>query len=98
MAQACETQCIPLVLVQSYGLLGVVRLQTPPLPLLYGTGAQSVPDLRLAEPFSGLAALAASIALNDLNDHDHQHIPYPLILIKALELWRQQQQSWVQQT
>lgn len=88
VGRACEHLNVPLVAVQSYGLLGVVRLQIPPHPLLDPKPRDSPPDLRLVRPFPRLQQLADSIQWNALENHQHKHVPYPLILIRIANEYR----------
>jgi amyloid beta precursor protein binding protein 1 len=88
VSRACDRLRLSLIVVQSYGLLGTVRLQTTLLPLLDPKPRDTVPDLRLASPFPALRQLADSIDLSSLENHQHGHIPYPILLLKAMEEWR----------
>ena len=83
VAAVCHRQKLPMIAVHSYGLLGIVRLQTPPLPLLNPKPRDGPPDLRLLTPFPALQNLAASIQWESLEDHEHGHVPYPFILLKV---------------
>lgn len=47
-----------------------------------------VPDLRLWKPWSELLELAKSFNFDELEDVQHSHVPFIVILIKALELWK----------
>jgi len=88
VAQVCESGQIPFIAVHSYGLIGVVRLQTPPLPLLNPKPRDAPPDLRLVHPFPALQQLADSIDWDNLENHQHGHIPYPLILLRLSKEWK----------
>ena len=80
---------IPLLLVQSYGLLGTVRVHcTSAVPILDPKFRDTVPDLRLVQPFDTLSQLADSIQWESLENHQHAHIPYPLILLKIAKEWK----------
>lgn len=88
VGQACQAQGAPLISAQSYGLLGICRLQTPPLPIMDPKPATSPPDLRLVRPFPRLKELAEGIQWETLPDHEHGHVPYPLILAKISKKWQ----------
>lgn len=45
-------------------------------------------DLRLDHPFPSLAKHAASIDFASLNSHDYAHIPAIVILLQALQAWK----------
>jgi len=63
-------------------------LQTPPLPILDPKPSSSPPDLRLVKPFPKLLELADAIQWERLKDHEHGHVPYPLILAKISKEWQ----------
>ena len=71
---ACHAQCWSLVSVHSYGLLGLVRLQTPPLPLLEPKLRNVPPDLRLVHPFAALRQLQQQVFVvsNSKNENDDE--------------------------
>jgi NEDD8-activating enzyme E1 regulatory subunit len=88
VSQACHDSKIPMIMVVSYGLLGIVRLQTPPLALLDPKPTNAPPDLRLVSSFPAFIELANSIDWTALDDKDHSHMPYPLILYKVSQDWK----------
>jgi amyloid beta precursor protein binding protein 1 len=47
-----------------------------------------VVDLRIHEPFPELRKYADSIDLSTATQMAHKHIPYVVLLIKALDAWR----------
>ena len=73
-----------IVVVNVRGFIGTVRLFATDLEVVESRleeGAQ--PDLRLHAPFPALSALADSIDLDALNDAEHSHIPWILLVLKA---------------
>jgi amyloid beta precursor protein binding protein 1 len=51
---------------------------------------EATQDLRLLNPWPELAAAAASISnLDGMDDHQHGHVPYVLLLLHYLEKWKQ---------
>jgi amyloid beta precursor protein binding protein 1 len=88
ISQVCHDSKLPLLAVQSYGLLGLVRLQTPPMAMLDPKPTNAPPDLRLVNAFPALKQLAESIDWSALKDHEHSHVPYPLILIKVAQEYK----------
>jgi NEDD8-activating enzyme E1 regulatory subunit len=48
-----------------------------------------VHDLRLSEPWPELAAAAAAVDLDALDDAEHSHVPYGLLLVKAAAAWKE---------
>eukprot|EP00554_Chaetoceros_debilis_P013136 CAMPEP_0194126646 /NCGR_PEP_ID=MMETSP0150-20130528/60100_1 /TAXON_ID=122233 /ORGANISM="Chaetoceros debilis, Strain MM31A-1" /LENGTH=634 /DNA_ID=CAMNT_0038820519 /DNA_START=44 /DNA_END=1948 /DNA_ORIENTATION=- len=86
-----------LVIVKSYGLIGSVRVQTPYHPIVESKPDNTVPDLRLAQIststsengyFAGLKQVAEEVDLDKLDSQQHGHVPYVIILLKAVEQWR----------
>jgi NEDD8-activating enzyme E1 regulatory subunit len=88
VAAVCDDRRTPFIAVHSYGLIGLVRLQTPPLALLDPKPRDTVPDLRLLRPFPSLQTLADTIDWDHLPDHEHGHVPYPYILLRAMTVWQ----------
>lgn len=94
LAEFChqsETK-IPILIVRSYGLIGCVRLQLPPcgVALLEPKPTNAPPDLRLVTSFPAFVQLADSIDLATLDSQQHCHVPYPILLYKAAQAYRNQ--------
>jgi NEDD8-activating enzyme E1 regulatory subunit len=94
----CDQQRVPLIVVHSFGLIGMVRLQAPPLPILNPKPRDAPPDLRLVHPFGALSALADSIPWQQLEHHAHRHVPYPLILLHLAKEWKRNHHGTLPQT
>jgi len=89
LSDVCAKEAVPLLVVHSYGLLGVVRMQlSGRVALLDPKPSNAHPDLRLASSFPRLNTLFESIDLETLERHQHGHVPYPIILLHALREWR----------
>ncbi|CAJ1934550.1 unnamed protein product [Cylindrotheca closterium] len=90
LSAQCSSLQLPLVMVQSYGLMGCVKLQlSGKVPLLDPKPANAPPDLRLKKSFPALDEFVQSIGdLSKLESHEHGHVPYPIVLRKAIEAWR----------
>mmetsp|Transcript_16625 Transcript_16625/g.18611 ORF Transcript_16625/g.18611 Transcript_16625/m.18611 type:complete len:643 (-) Transcript_16625:281-2209(-) len=91
LADACYESGYPLIVATSYGLIGSVRLQLPPegAILLQPKPTNSPPDLRLVTSFPSLKKLVDSIDLDKLDDQQHGHIPYPVLLMKAIDRYHE---------
>ena len=91
LADACYESGLPLIVVTSYGLIGSVRLQLPATGaiLLQPKPTNSPPDLRLVTSFPALRQLIDSINLDLLDDMQHGHIPYPVLLTKAIDRYHE---------
>jgi amyloid beta precursor protein binding protein 1 len=88
VATACEVKGVPMLAVFSYGLTGILRLQCPPTALLNPKPRSEPPDLRLVHPFPALQALSDGIDLAQLDNKDHGHVPYPILLMKLAGQWK----------
>jgi amyloid beta precursor protein binding protein 1 len=53
------------------------------------THPEDVVDLRLDSPWPELAQLASTINLDQMDDFEHGHVPYILILLKFLNQWKE---------
>jgi amyloid beta precursor protein binding protein 1 len=94
LADACYGSGQPLIVVTSYGLIGCVRLQLPKEghPILQPKPTNSPPDLRLVTSFPAFREYVESIAggdsLEKMDSQQHGHVPYPVLLAKAMEEYR----------
>lgn len=52
------------------------------------THPEDVVDLRLDNPWPELAQLADTLEFDEMDDFEHGHVPYILILLKLLETWK----------
>lgn len=95
LADACWESGYPLVVVSSYGLIGTVRLQLPKKGsvLLQPKPTNSPPDLRLVTSFPAFSDFVDSVAGGDLletmDSQQHGHVPYPVLLAKAMQKYRE---------
>jgi amyloid beta precursor protein binding protein 1 len=96
---------IPLVIVRSAGFLAEFFIQFHEHPsgfsVLYAlnksnTGFEVVeshseipPSLRIDKPFPALQQHALSLDFDNMDPTEHTHIPYVVILVHALEDWKQ---------
>ena len=91
---ACASSSpIPLILVKSYGLIGSVRIQIPHHPIIESKPMNKVSDLQLttsraARTFPELYALVDAVDLDSLDSQQHGHVPYVIILLKAMQKWQ----------
>mmetsp|Transcript_20485 Transcript_20485/g.61666 ORF Transcript_20485/g.61666 Transcript_20485/m.61666 type:complete len:555 (-) Transcript_20485:2962-4626(-) len=79
---------VPLLIARSYGLAGYLRISTEEHRVVESKPDSAAQDLRFHAPWPQLQALAQSIDLATLNDIDHKHVPYGLLLVKAALQWR----------
>jgi amyloid beta precursor protein binding protein 1 len=100
LSNICWCQSIPLVSVKAYGFVGTLRIQTPYHTIVESKPDSSPPDLRLTSvtnphdtggcSFPELKSFVDSIDLSSFDDMALQHVPYVVILVKAMELWKEQ--------
>jgi NEDD8-activating enzyme E1 regulatory subunit len=98
VAAVCDSTGTPLIAVHSYGLIGLVRLQSPALALLDPKPRDTVPDLRLFRPFPTLTTLANAVDWQQMPDHEYGHVPYPYILLHAMERWKASRNGGIPKT
>ena len=95
LATDAQQHNTPLVIVETYGFIGYLRLQTPPAALLDPRPRTTRPDLRIANPFDTLREYCQSFNIAALQRQGDSralgHVPYPVILWHALQIYQQQQ-------
>ncbi|CAN7989608.1 unnamed protein product [Ixodes pacificus] len=80
---------VPLLVCRSYGMIGYMRLQVKEHPVVETHPDNALDDLRLDRPFPALRALVDATQMETLGDRDHSHTPYVVLLLKALDQWRE---------
>ncbi|KAL4868641.1 hypothetical protein BDV12DRAFT_94315 [Aspergillus spectabilis] len=91
LCDGAKTLGIPVLYTRSVGFYSVFSLQLPAVFPIVEThpDPESTQDLRLLDPWPELAAAGASISnLDSLDDHQHGHVPYVLLLLHYLEKWK----------
>ncbi len=88
LAAVCWPAHIPVVWVRSYGFLGYIRLAVDEHRIVESKRENVPEDLRIFNPFPELQAYAAAFNLAALPDDKQSHVPYPVLLIQALDRWR----------
>ncbi|KAL2830561.1 hypothetical protein BDW59DRAFT_141103 [Aspergillus cavernicola] len=92
LCSAAKTLGIPVLYTRSVGFFSTFSLQLPAVFPIVEThpDPESTQDLRLLGPWPELAVAAASISnLDSLDDHQHGHVPYVLLLLYYLEKWKE---------
>ncbi|EDR24292.1 NEDD8-activating enzyme E1 regulatory subunit, putative [Entamoeba dispar SAW760] len=80
----------PIIEVYTNGFIGVVKVYVGS-HVIFDDGNSNIPmDLRVPYPFPKLQEFYNSIDIPNLNKDNHMHIPFPLILIWALNQWRKE--------
>lgn len=83
---ALEPFCSKLLVVKSIGLLGYLRVSGGVHLVVEGKPAdKELYDLRIHRPFSELQEFVDSIDLDSLDEKAHGHIPFVVVLVKAIQ-------------
>ncbi|POS88160.1 hypothetical protein EPUL_000321 [Erysiphe pulchra] len=89
---------IPLILIHSLGFYSYFRSLLPVTIPIVNTHpeAEANIDLRLLNPWKELSDFSQSLTkdINQLNDHQHGHIPYVALLLHFLVEWKKSYGSW----
>lgn len=80
---------IPLLLLNAVGFYGTLRLYVSEITIMETHDPARFHDLRICYPWTELQEYVDSIDLAEVDDVTHAHVPYVVILIKALEKWKQ---------
>ncbi|KAI8632262.1 hypothetical protein F5Y19DRAFT_356945 [Xylariaceae sp. FL1651] len=83
----------PIISIHSAGFYSYFRISLPGTFPIVDTHpeVEKTTDLRLLQPWPELCAFAEDMTkdLDALDDHEHGHLPYLVILLHFLEQWRQ---------
>lgn len=82
---------IPVLYIHSVGFYSTFSLQLPAEFPIVEThpDPETTQDLRLVNPWPELLAAASRISdLDSMDDHQHGHVPYVLLLLHYLEKWK----------
>jgi amyloid beta precursor protein binding protein 1 len=92
LIQRAQELGIPVLYTHSVGFFATFSLQLPAEFPIVEThpDPESTQDLRLLNPWPELVAAAATLGdLDGMDDHQHGHVPYILLLLHFLEQWKQ---------
>ncbi|KAJ5800420.1 uncharacterized protein N7518_002488 [Penicillium psychrosexuale] len=92
LTQEAKQLGIPVLYLHSVGFFATFSVQLPAEFPIVEThpDPESTQDLRLLNPWPELVAAAANLNnLDTLDDHQHGHVPYILLLLHFLEQWKQ---------
>eukprot|EP00531_Pseudo-nitzschia_arenysensis_P017843 CAMPEP_0116137140 /NCGR_PEP_ID=MMETSP0329-20121206/12098_1 /TAXON_ID=697910 /ORGANISM="Pseudo-nitzschia arenysensis, Strain B593" /LENGTH=598 /DNA_ID=CAMNT_0003632053 /DNA_START=76 /DNA_END=1872 /DNA_ORIENTATION=+ len=99
LASVCYESGHPFIVVTSYGLIGCVRLQLPKAghTILQPKPTNSSPDLRLVTSFPAFREYTESLVggetLEKMDSQQHGHVPYPVLLAKAMQNYQKANQG-----
>ncbi|KAK2746980.1 hypothetical protein FQN57_002552 [Myotisia sp. PD_48] len=91
ISEATKQLNIPLIYVHAVGFYGAFSLQLPSIFPVIDThpDPESTQDLRLTNPWPELLEAVRKIDnLDSMDDHQHGHVPYLLLLLHFLEKWK----------
>merc|ERR1719215_505739 len=88
LGNCCAQLNIPLVLVTSVGFVGKLRFYKAEHCVCETKPDSELGDLRLTDPFPELRRFVDSIDFASLDQVQHAHVPYVVILIQALDRFR----------
>lgn len=91
LTQEAKQLGIPVLYLHSVGFLSTFSVQLPAEFPIVEThpDPESTQDLRLLNPWPELVTAAANLNnLDTLDDHQHGHVPYILLLLHFLEQWK----------
>ncbi|GAD94780.1 ubiquitin-like activating enzyme [Paecilomyces variotii No. 5] len=92
VTKAARVHRIPVIYTRSVGFYSIFSLQLPAEFPIVEThpDPESTQDLRLVNPWPELAAAGAQVGdLEKLDDHQHGHVPYILLLLHYLAKWKE---------
>ncbi len=98
LAAAAEKRNIPLVVARVNGLVGLVRVQYPEHVVIETKPDFALEDLRLDQPFTELRQFVDAVDLNALTSAQYAHVPFPVLLIKARDLFAARHEGKVPST
>merc|ERR1719446_984391 len=93
LGQICKELQIPLLLITSLGFIGKIRVYVSEHCVCETKPDNELGDLRLNDPFPELRRFADSIDIDAADDADHAHVPYVIILIRALDRFREKHEG-----
>lgn len=98
LSKLCHDHGIPVLFLKTYGFLGWIRLQAYEVTIIDPHVESTLMDLRLISPFEELRHYVNSIVWEELDSSERVHIPYVVILIQCLDLWRMSHQGKIPET
>jgi hypothetical protein len=82
------TETIPLVVSRAYGLIGYLRIQIRSHAIIESKPDSKSYDLRIANSFKEFEEYCDGFDFDTSDTLSHCHIPYPVILFKAISTWK----------
>nr|CCA20691.1 SUMOactivating enzyme (SAE) putative [Albugo laibachii Nc14] len=98
LGKNCYERRIPLIIANTIGLLGYCRLQVAHHTILDVKPDPPQYDLQLDCPFPSLLEFSKQVDLDTLSSIEHAHVPYIVILLQAMERWKETHENRIPKT
>ncbi|KAG1171842.1 hypothetical protein G6F70_006701 [Rhizopus microsporus] len=85
LASLCQNKAM--IVVKSNGFIGTFSIQAPEHTIIE-SHPENAMDLRLSCPFRELCEYASSFDLDALDQTDHSHVPFVVIILKYVEAYK----------
>ncbi|KAG0946605.1 hypothetical protein G6F57_002514 [Rhizopus arrhizus] len=95
LASVCQDKT--LFAVKSNGLIGMFSIQAPEHTIIESHPENAV-DLRLSCPFTELVDYASTFDLDALDQTDHSHVPFVIIILKFVDAYKAKHEGKVPQS
>lgn len=79
-------------------MIGYIRLQVEEHTIIESHPDNVMPDLRLDRPFPSLLKYTDSLDFGQMSDKEHAHVPYVIILLYLLGLWKEKHSGEIPNT
>ncbi|KAJ5066886.1 nedd8-activating enzyme e1 regulatory subunit [Anaeramoeba ignava] len=89
LAKKCWDLSIPLISIKSVGFIGYLRIISPEHTVIETKPENPPFDFRINDPFPSLLEHCNSIKMEELDEEYRAHVPYVIILVKAIQDWKQ---------
>ena len=83
----CRACGVQVIFGRTYGLFGLVRICKEEHTVIEAKPENVLQNLRVHDPWPALREYAHHFDLESLDNMTYKHVPYVVILIKALRLW-----------
>lgn len=89
MNSICKKYSKRLLIVNQFGLINYLRLyENYHANMKLNDKDKTIRDTRVGIPFKELYEFAMGMEMDEMTEIDHKHVPYVVILIKALEKFK----------
>ncbi|OMH78850.1 NEDD8-activating enzyme E1 regulatory subunit, partial [Zancudomyces culisetae] len=93
----CTKRRIPLINCQTNGFFGFSKSFIPEHCVIE-SHSEEIDDLRICDPFAELSEYVDSVDLSALDEMEHSHVPYLVLLIKFIAEWKSKNGGNIPQT